>query len=96
MPFGSGSFQLRTTHPCTPPVEGTDFHRAPHGSFSRNHVEFVSNKKGQPSERKCWPCSFSSYNGGLANQTWKDSPQPQVVFTLGLLNLNPDAVRPST
>jgi hypothetical protein len=25
--FGGGSFQLRTTHPCTPPVEGTDFHR---------------------------------------------------------------------
>src|SRR5438046_2378619 len=27
---------------------------------------------------------------------WKDSPQPQVLLTLGLLNLNPEPVRAST
>ncbi len=30
------------------------------------------------------------------DQTEKDDPQPQVLFTPGLLNLNPEPCRPST
>lgn len=45
-----------------------------------------------------WGVQASGGGGkvGGAGQTEKDDPQPQVLFTPGLLNLNPEPWSPST
>ena len=45
-----------------------------------------------------WPSNLCNPDpqtdlGRLPNYTWKDSPQPQVLLTLGLWNLKPAPVR---